>query len=134
MQATILQEGRPPEAIFQLIAAAVTLSGIYLGYVLYQRNKAVIAQWQEVPAMMAVRNFFFSGWKFDQLYHALFVKPFLFITRVNKMDVFDKLYNGIAKAGLALNRLLSVSQNGSLRWYIMGALIGILFIMTLVLV
>ena len=134
LPATILQEGRPPEAIFQLIAAAVTLSGIYLGYVLYQRNKAVIAQWQEVPAMMAVRNFFFSGWKFDQLYHALFVKPFLFITRVNKMDVFDKLYNGIAKAGLVLNQLLSVSQNGSLRWYIMGALIGILFIMTLVLV
>ena len=134
LPATILQEGHPPEAIFQLIAAAVTLSGIYLGYVLYQRNKAVIAQWQEVPAMMAVRNFFFSGWKFDQLYHALFVKPFLFITRVNKMDVFDQLYNGIAKAGLVLNQLLSVSQNGSLRWYIMGALIGILFIMTLVLV
>jgi len=87
------------------------LSGIYLGYVLYQRNKAVIAQWQEVPAMMAVRNFFFSGWKFDQLYHALFVKPFLFITRVNKMDVFDKLYNGIAKAGLVLNQLLGPWRN-----------------------
>ena len=50
------------------------------------------------------------------------------------MDVFDQLYNGIGKAGLVLNQLLSVSQNGSLRWYIMGALIGILFIMTLVLV
>ena len=58
-------------------------------------------------------------------------KAILFITRINKADVFDKFYNGIAKANQALNRLLSVSQNGSLRWYIAGVLIGILFILAL---
>ena len=129
-----MKEGHPSEIILQVIAAAVTLSGIYLGYVLYYRNKAVLTNWQQSPAMLAIRNFFFSGWHFDQLYDSLFVKPFVFITGINKKDVFDKLYNGIAKASLRLNSLLSVSQNGSLRWYIMGVLIGILFIMTLVLI
>ena len=91
----------------------------------------MIENWKQQPGPVGLRNFFFAGWSFDQLYDAVFVKPFLFITRVNKADVFDQLYNGIAKANQALNRLLSVTQNGSLRWYIAGVLIGILFILTL---
>ena len=30
-----------------------------------------------------------------------------------------------------LNQLFSVSQNGSIRWYIAGVIIGIIFILTL---
>lgn len=131
LPATILKKGIPPEIIFQLIAAVLTLLAAYLGYILYYRKKTVIEKWKLSPAMMTMRNFFFKGWGFDQLYEAVFVKPFVFITRINKADVFDKMYNGIAKANQTLNRLLSVSQNGSLRWYIAGVLIGILFILTL---
>ena len=131
LPATIVKESIPPEIIFQLIAAVLTLLAVYTGYILYYRNKTMIENWKESPAMMGMRNFFFKGWRFDQLYETVFVKPFVFITRINKADVFDKLYNGIAKANQTLNRLLSVSQNGSLRWYIAGVLIGILFILTL---
>ncbi|GAC1586112.1 MAG: NADH-quinone oxidoreductase subunit L [Chitinophagaceae bacterium] len=131
---TVLKESLPAEAVFQLIAVVATLLGVYTGYVLYYRNLAIIEQWKRSAGMMAVRNFLFRGWGFDQLYDAVFVKPFLFITRINKTDVFDQLYNGIAQANLKLNRLLSVSQNGSLRWYIVGVLIGILFIITLQLI
>lgn len=131
LPATILKEGIPSEIIFQLIAAVLTLLAVYTGYVLYYRNRTLIEKWKLSPAMMTIRNFFFKGWGFDQLYETVFVKPFVFITRINKADVFDKLYNGIAKANQTLNRLLSISQNGSLRWYIAGVLIGILFILTL---
>jgi NADH-quinone oxidoreductase subunit L len=127
----MLKEGLPPEFIFQLIAVVITLLGVYSGYQLYYRNKSVIENWKQQPGPVGLRNFFFSGWNFDQLYEMVFVKPFLFITRVNKADVIDKFYNGLAKGHQALNRLLSVSQNGSLRWYIAGVLIGILFILTL---
>jgi len=131
LPATLLKKDIPPEIIFQLIAAVLTLIAVYTGYILYYRKKTLIGKWKESPTMMAIRNFFFKGWGFDQLYETVFVKPFVFITRINKADVFDKLYNGIAKANQTLNRLLSVSQNGSLRWYIAGVLIGILFILTL---
>jgi NADH-quinone oxidoreductase subunit L len=131
---TILKESLPAEAVFQLIAVAATLLGVYTGYVLYYRNLVIIEQWKRSAGMMAVRKFLFMGWGFDQLYDVVFVKPFLFITRINKTDVFDQLYNGIAQANLKFNRLLSVSQNGSLRWYIVGVLIGILFIITLQLI
>jgi len=131
LPATVLKEGVPPEYIFQVVAVVVTAFAIFIGYEIYHRNKAVIEKWRQSPTLMTVRNFFFQGWGFDYLYDVVFVKPFLFITRVNKSDIFDKFYNGIAKASQALNRFLSVTQNGSLRWYIAGALIGILFIFTL---
>jgi NADH-quinone oxidoreductase subunit L len=111
------------------MAAVTALAGVYLGYVLYYQKSGV--RWQQSPSLSAIRDFLFGGWKFDQLYDTVFVKPFLFITRINKSDLFDQLSKGIAQANLRLNRLVSVSQNGSLRWYMGAVLIGILFIITL---
>ena len=128
---TVMKDGLPAEAIFQAVATIATLFGVYAGYALYYRNRSLIEHWKLSPFMMGIRNFFYSGWAFDQLYDYVFVKPFLFITRINKADVFDSFYNGIAKLHQRLNSILSVSQNGSLRWYIAGVLIGILFILTM---
>lgn len=131
LPATIMKAHLPEEIIFQMIAVAITLSGMYSGYVLYYQKPGLIQQWQGSPVIASIRNFLFSGWKFDQLYDALFVRPFVYITRLNKSDVFDQLYNGIARVAQESNRLLSASQNGSLRWYVVSVLIGILFIITL---
>jgi len=129
LPATILKQQLPAEWLFQGIAVLITAAGIYSGYVLYYGKPGV--RWQQSPGLSAVRNFLFSGWKFDQLYDLLFVKPFVFVTRINKNDVIDRMYNGLARGSVRLNNLLSVSQNGSLRLYIAGVLVGILFIITL---
>jgi NADH-quinone oxidoreductase subunit L len=131
---TMLKQGVPSEIIFQAIAVVITLSGIYLGYQLYYRNLTVVEQWKQVPALVSIRNFWYSGWRFDQLYESIFVRPFVWITRLNKADFFDQLYNGIALGSRRLNRWFSFSQNGSLRWYVAGVLFGILFILTLQLI
>jgi len=131
---TVMKEILPAEILFQLIAAIVTLFGIYIGYVIYYQKPDFFLRWKQSPSKIMIRDFLFNGWEFDRLYNVLFVKPFVFITRINKNDVFDQLYNGIAQLNQKLNRLLSLSQNGSLRWYVVGVLIGILFIMTLQLV
>jgi NADH-quinone oxidoreductase subunit L len=126
---TVLKQSLPSEWLFQVIATMVTLAGVYLGYVLYYGKQGL--RWQQSPGLSVTREFLFSGWKFDQLYNFLFVKPFVFITGINKSDVIDKLYNGIAQSSLKLSSWFSVSQNGSLRLYIVGVLAGILFIITL---
>ncbi|MFL5747848.1 MAG: NADH-quinone oxidoreductase subunit L [Niastella sp.] len=126
---TVMKQNQPSEWLLQGIAMLVSLSGVYLGYVLYYGKTGV--RWQQSPGLSATRNFLFSGWKFDQLYNFVFVKPFLFLTRINKGDVIDRMYTAIAQASIRLNSWLSVSQNGSLRMYIVGVLAGILFIITL---
>jgi NADH-quinone oxidoreductase subunit L len=128
----VLMKGNvPPEIILQSIAVVATLAGVYAGYAWYYRYTFVIEEWKQSPALIGLRNFFFKGWAFDQLYDLAFVKPFLYITRINKADVFDQLNKSIATAIERLNQYLSVSQNGSLRWYIAGVLVGIIFILTL---
>jgi len=126
---TVMKQNEPSEWLLQAIAMLVTLSGVYLGYVLYYGKAGV--RWQQSPGLSATRNFLFTGWKFDQLYSFVFVKPYLFLTRINKSDVIDRLYTAIAQASIRLNTWFSVSQNGSLRMYIIGVLAGILFIITL---
>lgn len=134
LPATVLKQALPSEIIFQSIAAAVTLFGIYTGYNLYYRNKAAIEQWKLSASNIAIRDFLYNGWLFDQLYDFIFVKPFVFITNINKADLFDQISKGIALGSRRLNEWLSVSQNGSVRWYVAGVLFGILFILTLQLV
>lgn len=128
---TILKQSPASEFIFQAIAILITLSGVYMGYQLYYRNTTVLEKWKQNPALVWLRNFWYSGWGFDQLYTTVFVKPFVFITHLNKSDFIDRLYNGIASGSQRLNQWFSFSQNGSLRWYVAGVLVGILFILTL---
>lgn len=129
LPATSLKDHQPAVFIFQAIAVVVTLGGIYTGCLLYYHKAGVL--WQRSGTLVGIRNFLFHGWGFDALYETLLVQPFKFMTRINKSDVFDKLYLGIAAVSLRLNHLFSVSQNGSLRWYVVGVLIGILFIITI---
>ena len=131
LPAVVLKQNLPSEFIFQGIAALVTFAGLYTGYVLYYGNKTILEGWRQSAGMLAIRKFLLGGWGFDDLYHAWFVQHFLFITRINKQDVFDRLYNGIAQVNIYINRLLSLTQNGSLRWYIAGVLLGILFIISM---
>ncbi len=131
LPATVLKQNVPEEVMLQGIAALATLLGIYSGYALYYRSSSLLQIWKESRTTMGLRNFFYSGWAFDQLYDVVFVQPFVYITRINKSDIFDQLNKAIASVSQRLNQWLSVSQSGSLRWYVAGVLIGIIFILTL---
>jgi NADH-quinone oxidoreductase subunit L len=59
----------------------------------------------------------------------MLVKPFIFISKINKSDITDKLYTGMAAATGEIYKLLSKTQSGSLRWYIMGLVVGAILIL-----
>jgi NADH-quinone oxidoreductase subunit L len=79
--------------------------------------------------LSALHEFWFSGWGFDKLYNVVFVRPFLAIAKLNKADVIDQLYTGIVAGTDGLYRLVARTQSGSLRWYIMGMVIGAILIL-----
>jgi NADH-quinone oxidoreductase subunit L len=128
---TLLKGNIPAEIIFQLIAVVVTILGVWIGYTIYYRKPSLVQQWSSNSSFSSLRNFFYSGWGFDKVYDMLFVRPFNWITSINKSDFIDRIYDGLASLNISFNRLLSVTQNGSLRWYVAGVLFGILFILTL---
>jgi NADH-quinone oxidoreductase subunit L len=128
---TVLKATESPEWLFQVIAAIATLGGIGLAYFFYYRQPQRLIRLKASGTFNNLYNFWHSGWKFDKLYDLLIVNPIVYIARINKNDVVDKLYSGITGVLATLYRGLSYTQSGSLRWYIMGLIVGAIVILTM---
>ncbi len=117
------------EWLMQAIAAVVALSGVYVAYLFYVKKP----EWSDKikASGKTLHQFWFSGWGFDALYNFLFVRPFVFLSNVNKNDVVDKIYEGLVSVANGFNRLFVFTQNGILRWYLMGIVIGGIMIVTI---
>lgn len=126
---TAMRAEIPSEWLFQLLAALATLGGVLLGYHYYYQQPARIESLRRNAPLARLHRFWFSGWGFDALYDRMLVKPFIFISKINKSDVTDRLYTGIAGATGEMYKLLSRTQSGSLRWYIMGLVVGAILIL-----
>lgn len=126
----VLRDGvESSEAIIQVIAAVVALSGVYIAYYFYQKRSDLLPGFKS--AIRDTYNFWFGGWGFDTLYNNLFVRPFVYIATINKNDVVDKFYSGLVRVAEFFNQVFVKTQNGVLRWYIMGVVIGAILILTL---
>lgn len=119
------------EWLFQLVAAVVSLTGVYLAYLFYLQKPALQTNLEQSGLAMAIHRFWYSGWGFDKLYDMLFVRPFVYLAKVNKNDFIDKIYAALAAIARGLNHGLAQTQSGILRWYMMGVVVGALLIITL---
>jgi NADH-quinone oxidoreductase subunit L len=126
---TAMRENIPSEWLFQLLAALATLGGIFLGYYYYYEKPARIEDLRQNGLLVRLYRFWFSGWGFDALYDRVLVRPFTFLARINKSDITDKLYTGIGDMTAEMYKLISRTQSGSLRWYIMGLVVGAILIL-----
>jgi NADH-quinone oxidoreductase subunit L len=117
------------ELVFQMLSAIVALAGIYLAYIIYLKKPAL----SEPYSHSRINNFFEKGWGFDKLYDTLFVKPIVWLSVIDKNDFFDLWNIGLSQLALLSNRLLSTTQNGKMRWYLLSLVIGIAIILTYIL-
>ena len=128
---TVLKVKMNSEWLFQFIAVLASLGGIYTGYIFYYKRPPYFVKLKESKLIIMLYAFWISGWGFDWVYRKLFVNPFVMLVRVNKNDWIDSFYSGIASLNILLNRILSFTQSGSLRWYIMGLVVGAIIIFSL---
>jgi len=82
-------------------------------------SSAVIFQDKPTAMVMFCRR----GLGFDSLYSAFLVKPYCWLAKVNRADVFDQLIMLNAWYVAMCHDVLKSSQNGKLRWY--AAAIGL---------
>jgi len=130
---TVLREGtESSEWAIQITAALLSIAGVYLAYVFYIKQPALADDVKRQT--LGLHQFWFAGWGFDALYNSLIVKPFLFLATVNKHDVIDRFYTSLVDVSEWLNRFFSRTQNGILRWYVMGIVAGAVLIITLSLI
>jgi NADH-quinone oxidoreductase subunit L len=114
------------ELLFQALSAIIALSGIYVAYLVYLKKPSL----SEPFSHSRLNKFFEKGWGFDKLYDILIVRPIVWLSVVDKNDFFDLWNKGLSNLALLFNRLLSMTQNGKLRWYLLSFAIGIAIILT----
>jgi len=127
LPSVILSHENVSEIVFQVLASVISLSGIYLAYVLYLKKPALAGSFNK----SRISNFFYSGWGFDRVYDIVFVKPVVWLADIDKNDFIDLFSKGIAMVTIFFNKALSLMQNGKVRWAVMALAIGIVFILTI---
>jgi NADH-quinone oxidoreductase subunit L len=114
------------EWLFQLLSAIIVLSGVYVAYLIYFKKPSL----SEPFSHSRINKFFEKGWGFDKIYDTLIVKPVVWLSVINKNDFLDLWNIGLSRVALILNQLLSATQNGKLRWYLLSVVIGLSIILT----
>jgi NADH-quinone oxidoreductase subunit L len=113
------------------IMIAVPLSGIALSYLFYGSKTLSVERVLALPLAATLRRFWFSGWGMDWLYDTLFVKPFLWLARINRADIVDGIYTFIVAFTRSAHQLVIRSQTGSLRWYAISVAAGLVIVISL---
>jgi len=126
---TVIKTGEGHELLFQALSAIIALTGIYIAYLIYFKKPS----YSEPYSHSRINKFFEKGWGFDKLYDTLFVKPVVWFSVIDKNDFFDLWNIGLSRLALLFNRLLSTTQNGKMRWYLLSFVIGIAIILTYIL-
>ena len=125
--------GAGGEGAFLLLSAIETLAGIGLCFWIYRRAPAWAASAAESRWFDVTRRFLLAGGGFDWLYDRVFVRPYVFATRVNRADAVDTVYTGIAFAAWLSNRMLSATESGRVRNYATGLLLGAVLVTVILL-
>jgi NADH-quinone oxidoreductase subunit L len=73
------------------------------------------------------------GLGFDWLYDRLFVSPVVWLSEIDKEDFIDLFYSGIAAVTGFMHSVMTRTQTGRLRWYVMAISIGVVLVVTIIL-
>lgn len=118
-------------ALMHSIMIAVPLLGIALSYLFYGSRTLSVERLMSNTIAQGFHKFWFAGWGFDGLYRRLLITPYVWLAAVNKRDVVDTAAGLLVTLSEAGNSLLTRSQSGSLRWYILSVVGGTVLLITL---
>jgi NADH-quinone oxidoreductase subunit L len=106
------------------IVALGTILGIYAAYVIFCDKQHYAESLVASGAGRSLHGILFAGWGFDRLYDTFIVRPFIRIARLNRDDVVDLVFDGIAGVMKVFYSALSWTQTGRLRGYATGIVVG----------
>ena len=115
------------ELLFQIISAVISTGGVYIAYLLFYKGSHIVSFFRAGK----INKFFLEGWGFDKLYNFMFVRPVVWLSEIDRKDFVDLIYKTTALGTEYFNQLLSKTQNGKLRWYVLFLTAGVVIIITL---
>jgi NADH-quinone oxidoreductase subunit L len=120
------------EWVLQIVAALVSLAGIYLAYLFYFQQPDLVSRLTTGAVGAALQRLWLAGWGFDWLYDQIFVQPYIWLAQSNKEDNLDLIPLGVARLNQLFHHLLSRTQSGQVRWYALSIALGAILTIAIV--
>ncbi len=121
--AGVLPENVIPEAMesshhmIEIIAAVVALSGIALAALLFLGERRFVTALANSAIGRPVSKLWLNAWGFDWLYDRVFVRPFMFLVKINHRDLSDRAVGVVTATMMKAHAISSQTQTGRLGWY-----------------
>ena len=113
----------------ELLSGAIALIGIAIAAALYLGERRLVTSIANSGIGKLLSNWWRNAWGFDWLYDFIFVRPYLFITGINKRDGFDAAVTLIPRVMRAGHDVMAATENGSVRWYIASMGVGAVLVL-----
>lgn len=119
--------------LLEMISGAIALAGIAIAAVLFLPVNKPLQEFFNTKLAHGFRCLWKYAWGFDLFYDRLFVKPFMWLVRINSRDVIDRVVEGIPVLMRGGHDVLAVTENGRLRWYAAAVAAGAAAVLLVVL-
>lgn len=116
----------------EALSGLISISGIALAGWLFLRQPQPLQAFYATKFAHGFRCLWKYAWGFDMLYDRIFVKPFLWLVRINNRDAVDVVVESIPGVMHRLHVVLSTTQNGKVRWYAAAMVAGAVALLAVV--
>ncbi|MCE5278473.1 MAG: NADH-quinone oxidoreductase subunit L [Planctomycetaceae bacterium] len=124
--ATSLPVGQWTVPLIQAAGVAASLAGIAAAWFITRPARQAAGARAE-----ALRRFWQAGWGFDWLYNKAIIAPLLWLVRLDRHDVVDRLYIALEHAAAAGHRGMARLQTGQIAWYALAIAAGTVAVLTI---
>ncbi|MCY1360980.1 NADH-quinone oxidoreductase subunit L [compost metagenome] len=101
----------------EIASGAIAIAGILLAGLLFLGKRRFVSSVAQSAPGRFFGTWWFHAWGFDWVYDKLFVKPFLAICHLLRRDPVDRSLNLVPFTARGGHNILSLTENGRLRWY-----------------
>jgi len=126
LPASVGEHGGEMKHTLELVSAGIALTGVVLAAFLYLGKRTLVTRIAANPLARLLSSWWRNAWGFDWLYNVLLVKPYISVARYNRLDGVDVAVGLIPASANIAHRMLSVTQNGRIRWYALTIAAGAL--------
>jgi NADH-quinone oxidoreductase subunit L len=131
----VLPEAHPVDeasGFIEHLPLVASLAGIAVSWLLFMQAPQVPAALATNPATAWLGALWKNSWGFDWIYDRLFVRPFVWLSRIARKDPVDGAMDLVPTTLGGLSVLATATQNGNLRWYAAVAGAGLCLLIGLV--
>ena len=119
--------------LIEYISIGTPLLGLLLAYLMFLGRQLPADNLVASASGRRLRDFFQAGWRMDQLYDALLVRPFTALSHWWRNEPVDSIYNGVVSLSQWAHHKLTATQTGELRWYTTTMVVGLVLLLAIML-